>query len=274
MPYLVQFHDADRFNPARLSTKALNVVPRALNPAHHRCMRYACQTGNAAKPDTFEVKTNTVYPCFNRRAVQRALRIVTAAIFFAFDVATAPVFYYGCRNRFVMEADMSKVKPGIAAFLVALFLYASAPARAQQPHTHAFWNKPGYSLGFEDSALDQPEVFAGLKLSMNWSGQNRSNPLHSSRLSLALDLNRDWQADPQIYRRASLFELGVTASGDEYMMLAGHDWNSAFDSDYAANMNGNTVVIGLAVTAGIVLALGLALSDDVGDALVSPLENN
>ena len=84
------------------------------------------------------------------------------------------------------------------------------------------WNEPGYGLDFKDSALDQPEVFAGITLSMNWSGQNRRNSLHSSRLSYPwLDLNRDWQADPQIYRRASLFELGVTASGDEYMMLAG-----------------------------------------------------
>ena len=70
MPHLVQFHDADRFNPARLWTKALNVVAKALNPTHDGRMRDTCQTGNAAKPDTFEVKTNTVYPCFNRCAAQ------------------------------------------------------------------------------------------------------------------------------------------------------------------------------------------------------------
>ena len=63
-----------------MGTKTLNVVPKVLNPAHHRCMRDTCQTGNVAKPDTFEVKTNTVYPCFNRRAAQRALRVVTTAI--------------------------------------------------------------------------------------------------------------------------------------------------------------------------------------------------
>jgi hypothetical protein len=169
---------------------------------------------------------------------------------------------------------MSMVKLGIAAFLAAPLLYASAPARAQQAQTHTSWNEPSYGLDFKDSALDQPEVFAGIKLSMNWSDQNRRNSLHSSRLSLALDLNRNWQANPQIYRRASLFELGITASGDEYMMLAGNDWNYEFDSDFAANLNGNTVVIGVAVTAGIVLGLGLILSDDVADALVSPLENN
>ena len=45
-------------------------------------------------------------------------------------------FCYNCRNRFVMEADMSTVKLGIAAFLAALLLYASAPARAQQTQTH------------------------------------------------------------------------------------------------------------------------------------------
>ena len=44
-------------------------------------------------------------------------------------------FCYNCRNRFVMEADMSMVKLGIAAFLAALLLYASAPARAQQTQT-------------------------------------------------------------------------------------------------------------------------------------------
>ena len=51
MPHLVQFHDADRFNLACLGTKTLYIVPKVLNPAHHRCMRYACQTGMPRKPD-------------------------------------------------------------------------------------------------------------------------------------------------------------------------------------------------------------------------------
>ena len=63
-----------------LGTKVLNVVTKFPDPTHDGCVRDTCQTGNVAKPDTFEVKTNTVYPCFNRRAAQRALRVVTTAI--------------------------------------------------------------------------------------------------------------------------------------------------------------------------------------------------
>ena len=63
-----------------------------INPTHDGRMRDTCQTGNAAKPDTFEVKTNTVYPCFNRCAAQRGYGIITTAIFafialFTFDLA-------------------------------------------------------------------------------------------------------------------------------------------------------------------------------------------
>ena len=92
MPHLVQFHDADRVNLVCLGTKTLYIVPKALNPAHHRCMRYACQTGNAPKPNALQIKTNALGTCFEWRSAQRGYGIITTAIFafialLAFDLA-------------------------------------------------------------------------------------------------------------------------------------------------------------------------------------------
>ena len=92
MPHLVQFHDADRVNLVCLGTKTLYIVPKALNPAHHRCMRYACQTGNAPKPNALQIKTNALGTCFEWRSAQRGDGIITTAIFafialLAFDLA-------------------------------------------------------------------------------------------------------------------------------------------------------------------------------------------
>ena len=92
MPHLVQFHDADRVNLVCLETKTLYIVPKALNPAHHRCMRYACQTGNAPKPNALQIKTNALGTCFEWRSAQRGYGIITTAIFafialLAFDLA-------------------------------------------------------------------------------------------------------------------------------------------------------------------------------------------
>ena len=80
MPHLIKLHDAHRLNFSALGSKALNIIAQLFYPAHHGCMRNACDPRYTPKPHTFKIETNAFYAYIKRRTRQAGACVITSTI--------------------------------------------------------------------------------------------------------------------------------------------------------------------------------------------------